>query len=583
MTTAPTAPTAHRVSTFAPLQVPEYRRLWLAFLVSNLGTFLQLTAAPWLMLQLTGSAFMVALVTAALTMPRLLLTLPAGALADAFDRRIMVSIGQVIAALATAVMALSAWQDQLTPVLLLTLTFVLGIGTAIAIPALQTLVPDLVDDELVPAAVSLNSASFNVARAVGPAIGGAFVAAGAADVAFTLNSVSYLAVIFTVFTLPALGSADRSSAGVWQSTRVGLRFVRFTRAVLLVVTVTGVFNLTATSFQTLLPSVVSDDLQLGAGGFGILLGVFGAGSLTGALSRERVRARVRLILPLAIVLNGVVGILFGFVSRDPVLSAALLFLAGLSWVWTVITMNTIVQVVAPRWVRGRAMSIYLLSALGMQPIAAILAGALAEGVGAANAVGILSIVTLGLGLVTRMIDMPVLGEVRTPMSPDDFSVPLHAQQLPGSPLIVATTWTVRADDLSAYFDAMGQLRRHRLRTGAQSWSLFRHAEHPLVFTEYVRVQDWEAHLGQHAHIDADAAAAIAHARSFDTTGGPHTEHVARVDLGTDDLLADQEVAVDAHAQLHADLHAADGSVPIRPRTRGTPPDADAPGHGHGHA
>jgi MFS family permease len=557
--------TSDRVSTFAPLRVAEYRRLWLAFLVSNLGTFLQLTAAPWLMLQLTGSAFMVALVTAALTTPRLLLTLPAGALADAFDRRIMVTVGQVIAALSTAVMAVSAWQDELTPVLLLTLTFGLGIGTAIAIPALQTLVPDLVDEELVPAAVSLNSASFNVARAVGPAIGGAFVAAGAADLAFALNAASYLAVIGTVLTLPALGSADRSSGGVWQSTRVGLRFVRFTRAVLLVVTVTAVFNLTATSFQTLLPNVVADDLGLGADGFGILLGVFGAGSLTGALTRERVRARVRLILPLAIILNGSVGILYGFVSRSPVVSAALLFVAGLTWVWTVITMNTIVQVVAPRWVRGRAMSVYLLSALGMQPIAAVLAGTLAEGIGAANAVGALSLVTLGLGLVTRLIDMPVLGEVRTPMSPDDFSVPRHAQQLPGSPLIVATRWTVAAADLPDYFDVMADLRRHRLRTGAQSWSLFRHAEHPLVFTEYVRLQDWEAHLAQHAHIDADAAAAIARARAFDVVGGPHTEHVARVDLAADDLLAAQEVAVDAHARLHAELHDSDGSVPIRPR------------------
>ncbi|HKJ55300.1 MAG TPA: MFS transporter [Nitriliruptoraceae bacterium] len=557
-----------RPSTFAPLAVPEYRRIWLAFLVSNLGTFLQMTAAPWLMLELTGSVFMVALVTASMTLPRLLLTLPAGALADQFDRRIMASIGQVIASLAVAVMAVTTWQDELTPVLLLALTFGVGMGTAISLPAIQTLVPDLVDEDLVSAAVSLNSASFNVARAVGPAIGGAFVAAGAADVAFGLNALSYLAVIGVLVSLPTLGSADRSSGGVWQSTRIGLRFVRFTRAVMLVVVVTAVFNLTATSFQTLLPNVVSDDLSMGPEGFGFLLGVFGAGSLMGALSRERVRTRVRLILPVAIALNGVTGIVFGFVSRTPVASAALLFVAGLTWVWTVTTMNTIVQVVAPRWVRGRAMSVYLLAALGMQPIAAIVAGSLAEVVGAANAVGVLSIATVALGLVAHRINMPVLGEIRPPMSPDDFSVPRHASQLPGSPLIVATRWKVDLDTLPEWFDAMRTLRRHRLRTGALAWSLFRHAEDPATFTEYVRLQDWEAHLAQHAHLDADAAAAIAHARSFDVGGGPTTQHVSRIDLSSEHLLDDQEVARVAHdrlhEQLHADLHASDGSIPLRP-------------------
>ncbi len=561
VSTTPTSASA-RPSTFAPLAVPEYRRMWLAFLVSNLGTFLQMTAAPWLMLEMTQSAFMVALVAASMTLPRLLLTLPAGSLADQFDRRIMGSIGQVIASLAVAVMALATWQDQLTPVLLLVLTFGVGMGTAISLPAIQTLVPDLVDDDLVSAAVSLNSASFNVARAVGPAIGGAIIAAGAAGLAFGLNAVSYLAVIGVLLTLPRQTSADRSSGGVWQSTRIGLRFVRFTRAVMLVVVVTGIFNLTATSFQTLLPNVVSDDLSMGPEGFGFLLGAFGAGSLLGALSRERMRTRVRLILPLAIVLNGVTGIVFGFIARDPISSAALLFVAGLTWVWTVTTMNTIVQVVAPRWVRGRAMSVYLLSALGMQPIAAVLAGSLAELVGAANAVGVLSIATLALGAVAHWIDMPVLGEVRPPMSPDDFSVPRHASQLPGSPLIVATRWTVDLDVLPEFLDAMRTLRRHRLRTGALAWSLFRHAEDPATFTEYVRLQDWEAHLAQHAHLDADAAVAIAHARSFDIVGGPSTQHVSRIDLSSDDVLADQEVAQVAHEQLHAELHASDGSVPM---------------------
>nr|WP_274387774.1 MFS transporter [Salsipaludibacter albus] len=547
-----------RPSTFAPLAVPEYRRLWGAFLVSNLGTFLQLTAAPWLMLQLTGSPLMVALVTASMTLPRMLMTLPAGALADVFDRRTMTAIGQGIAAVSVGIMAFLTWSDLLTPEVLLALTFGLGLGTAISIPALQTLIPDLVGDDLVAPATALNSASFNVARAIGPALGGLFVAAGRADIAFGANAISYLAVIGVLFTLPQLGSADPTTAGVWQSTRTGLRFVRFTRAVLMVVAVTAVFNLTAPAFQTLLPSVVSDDLALGANGYGLLLGVFGAGSLTGALTREWVRDKVRLILPLAIVANGVVGMLFGFVARDPVSAASLLFVAGLTWVWTVTTMNTIVQIVSPRWVRGRAMSVYLLAALGMQPIAAVLAGTLAELVGSANAVGVLAIVTVVLGLVTTRIDMPVLGEVEMPSTPDDWSVPRHADRVPGSPVVVATTWRIDDDDLQEFFAVMRDLRRQRLRTGAQSWSLYRHAEDPLVFTEYFQVHDWAAHLAQHSHIDAEAAAVIRRARAMDTGDGPKTEHVARVDLTADDALDLQAAAMEAHGHLHD----ADGSIPV---------------------
>ncbi len=574
MTSAAT-PTAARVSTFAPLRVPEYRRLWLAFLVSNLGTFLQLTAAPWLMLELTQSPLMVALVTASMTLPRMLMTLPAGALADVFDRRTMTAIGQGIASVAVAVMAVLAWADLLTPELLLALTFGLGVGTAISIPALQTLIPDLVGDDLLAPATALNSASFNVARAVGPALGGLFVAIGRADIAFGANALSYLAVIGVLATLPMVGTADQSGAGVWQSTRTGLRFVRFTRTVLLVVAVTAVFNLTAPSFQTLLPSVVEDDLQLGANGFGLLLGVFGAGALLGALTRERVRDRVRLILPGAIIVNGVVGIGFGFLARSVVPAALLLFVAGLTWVWTVTTMNTIVQIVSPRWVRGRAMSVYLLAALGMQPIAAVVAGSLAEAVGSANAVGVLSLVTLALGVVAARIDMPVLGEVVAPQAPDDWSVPRHVGEVPGSPVVVATTWQVARDDLDAWVPAMRELRRHRLRTGAQSWSLFRHAEDPLVFTEYFQVHDWEAHLAQHGHIDDAAAAAIRRARAFDVSGAPRTEHVARVDIDGGDLVADVDVAVTAHAALHA----RDGSIPLHPASGPRVPDPAAEGDG----
>jgi MFS family permease len=243
------------VPTLAPLRVPAYRRIWSAAVVSHLGTFLQLTAAPWLMLELTGSAFMVSLVTTFLLLPRLLLTLPAGALADVVDRRTLLIVGNLIGSAAVGAMAVLAYGELLTPSTLLALTLLLGSGTAVAMPAFQTLVPDLVPRPLLPQAITLNSGAFNVARAVGPAIGGALVAAGLVSFSFGLNALSFLVVVGVLLTLPrdqverAVGQSRRH---LLRATAVGVRYARFTRDIRVLLVVTAVFTLTAASVQALL-------------------------------------------------------------------------------------------------------------------------------------------------------------------------------------------------------------------------------------------------------------------------------------------------------------------------------------------
>lgn len=552
-------PTTDRISTFAPLRVVAYRRLWLASIVSSVGTFLLLVAAPWLMLELTGSPLMVALVTASLQLPRLILTLPAGAWADAIDRRVLAMFGNWAAAGATAVLAVLTWQDAVTPALLLMLCGALGTGTAVSIPAYQTLIPELVEDELVPAATALNSAAFNVARAVGPAIGGAFVAAGKADLAFGIDAVSFLAVVGVLLTVPPSGQADRTGLGVLRSTRVGLRYVRFTRPLLLILGTTAAFTLTAASVQTLLPTVVADDLQMNADGFGLLLGAFGAGALAGALTRERARHVVRDLLPWSIVSFGAFGVLFGL-SRMPWLSAVALALGGVAWVWTLTTMNATVQLMAPRWVRGRAVSIYLLAFMGVQPFGAVLAGAMAEQIGSATTVAILCSVTVAVGLAAKRAGLPVLADVAPPSLPEDWVAPAHEESLAGSPVVIETTWHIRPEDTRAFFTELRRLRRHRLRTGAERWSAYRHADDPFRITESFQVHDWDEHLAQHRRIDVEAAETLRRARAFDRNGGPVTIHMAGIDL----LDPDGHVLNAAALDRHAELHARDGSVPLRP-------------------
>jgi MFS family permease len=525
--------------------------------VSNVGTFLQLTAGPWLMHELTGSPLLVALVTTALTLPRLLLTVPAGAMADAFDRRTLMITGNAMAAVATGAMAVMAAAGALTPAWLLGLTGALGVGSAITHPAQQTLVPDLVPGPMRAQAITLNAAAFNVARAVGPSLGGLLVGAGLTAASFGLNAASSLLVAGVLLRLPRQPAEDGGRGHLWRAAALGVRYVRFTRPIRLLIVLTGLFTLTATSVQTLLPSVSSDDLGLGAGGFGLLYGTFGVGALLAVIGRDRARIRLgRAMLPGAVGAFGVGGVVFGL-APNPAVAAAGLALCGLAWVWTLTTLNASIQTLAPRWVRGRVVSLYLL-AIGLQPVGALVAGGLAEGIGAGRSVAVLCAGTALLGLAASRVTLPVLGDIVEPAPAEDHAVPRHALQVAGTPVLVLTTFEVDPADLEPFLGTLRDLRLTRFRTGARRWSLYRDADRPHRITEVFVVADWEEHLAQHSRIDAEAAAVIARARAFDRGDGPITRHLAGLDI----LDPSAPPIADQLLTTHEALHASDGSMPL---------------------
>jgi MFS family permease len=550
------APTA-TVSTFAPLRVRPFRRVWGAALVSHIGTFLQLTAGPWLMNDLTRSPLLVSLVTTALTLPRLLLTLPAGVLSDTVDRRTLMLVGQLLSAVSVAVLAVLTFLDAVSPLSLLLLSFALGTGNAISLPSFQTLVPDLVDTPMRAQAITLNSAAFNVARALGPSLGGALVAAGLTGLAFSANAASFLAVVGVLLTFSRQEVEDPGRRGVWRSAALGVRYARFTQPIRVLLAMSALFALFAAPVQALLPSVVSDVLGLGAGGFGLLYGTFGAGALLGALTRERARARLhRWMLPGSVLGFGAASVAFGL-SRVVPLSGVALGIAGLSWVWTLTTLNASIQLLAPRWVRGRVVSLYLL-AIGLQPIGALIGGTLAEGIGPGVTVATLNAGVVLLGLAAFRLDLPVLGEIVEPSMPDNFAPPAHASRVPGTPVIVANTWEIDLADASEFTRVLRQLRRERFRSGAHRWSVYRDADRPGRITEFFTVHDWEEHLAQHHRLDAAAVTVIEHARSFDRAGGPITRHLAGLDILSHGAPPIEEQLLSAHELLHR----TDGSVPL---------------------
>ena len=543
---------------FAPLTVPAYRRMWLAMVVSSFGTFLQLTVAPWLMQVMTGSPLMVSLVTTALFLPRLLLTLPSGALADVLDRRTLIVFGQVLSAAAVGTMAVLEVLDALTPSLLLSLTLLLGIGNAVNLPAIQTLIPDLVPRPMLAQGITLQSAAGNVARALGPSAGGALAALGLASAAFAANAVSFLAVVGVVLTLPKRPFEEPGRRRLWRSTIVGWRYSRFTPTISRLLLVSGGFFLTTACVQALLPSFVSDELDLGAGAFGLLFGAFGLGALIAAVSRERAASwKPHLVLPGSILGFGAAGIALGY-STGPYSAATALFGAGLCWVWTVTTLNASLQTVAPEWVRGRVVSLFLLM-WGLQPIGALLAGVIAEGIGTGHAIAALTGLTLILGIGLLRLELPALTDMEeaTPVS-DSLGVAGHPVEVGGTPILVTTTWKVATRQLPDFLEVMRELRRQRLRTGATRWSLFRDATDPETVTEMFTLPDWDEHLAQHARLDEEAREVIARARSFARGQHPTTRHLAGIDvsLRTSSPLDEQLITV------HADLHRSDGSIPL---------------------
>jgi len=550
------------VDAVAPLKIRRFRTLWLAAVFSNVGSFLQAVAASWLMLELTGSATWVGLMAASATLPLLFLALAAGAVADMFDRRWVLVAAQSVMGFAAALMALLTWLGVMSPGMLLTLGLLLGVGLAFNLPSWQATVPDLVPRGMVASAVALNSVAFNVARAVGPALGGLLIIVSGAQLAFALNALSYLGVIVVLIGLARrMPTPERADTSMLNAIALGIRFARFTKAFRRVLILAALFALTSAVVQTVLPNRTE---QLGgdAGTFGILLGAMGLGALVGGFSRHPVTSRLGgWSLPLTVALFGTAGIGLGF-ARSTLLASVALFVAGIAWVWTLANLNATAQLMSPEWVRGRAMGLYTLAFVGILPLGAIIAGVLADRIGADRAEIVLSIGAVILGLViTPLLGIPALADVEMPEFTEDRDIISHVET-EGGPVLVMNTWQVDGRDLTGFIDVMNEVRLVRLRTGAYRWRLYRDTEDPHRLTELFLTVSWGEHLEQHRRIDDASAATLRRARTFDRGDGPTTTHLVAVDLEADE---DWDSLVEAHASYHE----ADGSIPIDQRSADT--------------
>lgn len=375
-------PRAHPVqdhSAWSPLREPLFRSLWVASVISYTGTWMQNVGAGWLMTQLTMSPLMVSLVQAASTLPVFLVILPAGALADIVDRRRFLLITQSWMVLAAGLLGVFTLLGHVTPWVLLAFTFALGLGAVMNDPAWQAITPEVVSLERHPSGVALNSVGYNVARAVGPALGGLVIAVTSSGIAFLLNALSFFGVIFFLYRWkrPHLGQneAGRVMHAMW----AGITHVRGSSPVRCVLVRTGAFSLGASALLALLPIIAR---PYGATGYGLSLGAFGLGALAGAsfLARLRSRFSVDHVVALAIVIFATMTLLAGRVPSFSWLTAAL-FMAGIAWIAILACLNVAAQTMSPANLRARSLSMYLLVLQGGMAIGSAAWGALATRIG----------------------------------------------------------------------------------------------------------------------------------------------------------------------------------------------------------
>jgi MFS family permease len=391
------APTRMNGSALDPLREPLFRSLWSAAVISYTGTWMQNVGAGWLMTQLTVSPLMVALVQAASTLPVFLVILPAGALADMVDRRRFLLITQAWMVGAAGLLGIFTLLGWVTPWLLLAFTFMLGLGAVMNDPAWQAITPEIVCAENHAPAVALNSVGFNVARSVGPALGGIVIAATNSGVAFLLNAASFFGVIFFLYRWKRPSFEHGASTRMMESLRAGRQYKKGDHVVHCVLIRTGAFSLAASSLLALLPVIAREH---GATGYGLLLGAFGLGALAGAavLPQMRNRYSVDGVVAGAIVLFAVTTFASGRVHAFHWL-VLVLFASGIAWIAILACLNVAAQTMSPPWMRARALSMYLLVLQGGMAIGSAAWGALATKAGVPTTM-LCSAATLVLGLLT---------------------------------------------------------------------------------------------------------------------------------------------------------------------------------------
>ena len=492
---APPAPTS---STWSPLRAPVFRMLWIATVVSNIGSWMSDVGTSWMMLSLSPNPLWVALVQAASSLPMFLFALPSGVMADIIDRRRYLLFSQLwmfIVAIGLSALALTG---QVTPLVLLISTFLLSTGAAMSSPPFQAIVPDLVSKKELAPAIALNSLGINISRAIGPALGGLILSFAGPWVVFLLNALSVLGVGIVLWRWKAEPSVQKlPPEHFFSAVRAGLRYVHAAPVLRNVLVRTVAFFLFASAGWALLPLVARRELGLGPGEYGIMLASIGLGAICGAMLLPRLRAALNpdRLMVLASLLFALTMLALAFVRHFWLLTS-LEFFTGTAWIAVLSTLNVGAQRSAARWVKARALAVYLTVFFGSMTLGSAVWGQLAA----------LFSIPLSLCLAAGGMVLASATVLRWRLDKDpelnlDSHVEAGAAELAVAhergPVMVAIEYQIDPQQAPAFIAAIQELRRVRRRGGAMTWSVYEDIQQPGTFVETFVVGSWIEHLRQH--------------------------------------------------------------------------------------
>jgi MFS family permease len=490
-------------STWTALSNTTFKWLWLATLISNIGSWMHEVGAGWLMTSLTSSTVIVALLQTATSLPSFFFMLPAGALGDIFDKRDFLLFSNITMAICAASLAVLTSLDLVGPWILLTFTFLLGVGMAMNLPTWQSIVPEIVPRHDLQGAIGLNTLGQNISRAIGPLIAGLLISSLGTVAVFICNAFSFIFIIVVLVlwerqkTQHSLPPENLISAII-----SGFKYARYSKPLQATIIRTIGFYFFASIMWSLLPVLTRDVLNGDEHTYSWLFSSISVGAITMAFLLPRLRqffSHDQLINLSGMVFAAAISLTA--LVQDVRAALVTLALCGAAWISMMTSAQMAAQTALPNWIRSRGLAVFLTCFMGALAIGPVVWGTLAEHTSIPVAFIVSSVGLFFSTLYTRRF--PVSGNTALDLSPSGHWLKLepvlnvhHGQ----GPVLIQVHYRVQPSSRTLFISTLMQLGQIRLRDGATSWQYFEQVMEPEYFVELFTLPSWLDHLRQHERI-----------------------------------------------------------------------------------